>query len=79
MAAYHYEWWTVDIRDEAGRNTWEFKGKSRDHVVKQIDREVAYTNSDANAAKDYWHRKPRILEVYWETLRHDRTGYQRIS
>jgi len=79
MAQYHYEWWTVDIRDEAGTCTWEFKGRNRETIVRQINKEVADTNSDKNAARSVWERKPRILEVNWNTLKLDRVGYQRLS
>ncbi|WP_458397844.1 hypothetical protein [Anaerotignum sp.] len=77
--AWQYEWWTVKIQDEAGTLTWEFKGKSKESVIKQIQKEVQDTNSEANAMLDVWHRKPRIIKVFWETLTLDRIGYQRIG
>lgn len=78
-ASFNYEWWTVSIKDQSGTNEWEFKGKSKEHVVRQIEKEIADTNSEKNRAKDYWHRKPAIIEVYWDTLKLDRIGYQRLS
>lgn len=79
MAEFHYEWWTVDIRDACGRMTWEFQGKDRDHIIRQIEKEVKFTNSEKNALMDFWHQKPKILEVYWDTLKLDRIGYRRMS
>ena len=79
MGSFQYEWWTVDIRSETGRLTWEFKGKNKDSVIKQIEREIKRRDSEKNLAKDCWHREARILEVYWDTLTLDRTGYQRLG
>ena len=79
MASFNYEWWTVSIKDQSGTNTWEFKGKSKEHIVRRIEKEIADTNSEKNLAKDCWHRKPAIIEVYWDTLKLDRIGYQRLS
>lgn len=77
MGQFQYEWWTVSIKDQTGTNVWEFKAKSKDHAVKQIQWMVKYSNSEANLNQDCWHRRPRIVEVYWETLALDRKGYQR--
>lgn len=79
MADFHYEWWTVEITTTCGIYTWEFKGKSKEHVIKQIEKEVSYSKSEMNLAKDIWHRQPEILEVHWNTLVLDRIGYQRLS
>ena len=79
MANFHYEWWTVKIKSEAGTYMWEFKAKSKEHAMKQIKKEVEITNSEKNQSKDFWHRKARIINVYWETLSLDRIGYQRLS
>jgi len=79
MASFNYEWWTVRIRDTAGWLTWEFKGKSRDHVVRQIKKEIADTNSEDNANRPVWKRRAAIIEVDWESLTLDRIGYQRLS
>ena len=78
-ASFNYEWWTVEITDEAGTLTWEFKGKNREGVVRQVEKAVKDSNSEENQRKDVWHRKPRIIGVNWETLKLDRTGYQRLS
>lgn len=77
MGEFKFEWWTIDIRDECGRMGWEFKGKDRDHVIKQIEKEIKSTNSKRNASSDVFHRRPKILEVYWDTLQLNRIGYTR--
>lgn len=76
--SFQYEWWTVQMTVEGhGVMTAEYKGKSRDHVVRQIERDVAFTNSEKNLTADVWHRQNRILDVFWGTLELDRVGYQR--
>lgn len=75
--SFNYEWWTVEVKEPAGKIRMEFKGKSKESVVRQIKKYVKYTNSDENLFKDVWHRQARILEVYWDTLTLDRVGYQR--
>lgn len=77
MVDFRFEWWTVEIRDQLGTCTWEFKGKSKEHVIKQINKEVSDTKSDKNKQREIWCRKPEILEVYWDTLKLDRVGHQR--
>lgn len=79
MAAFHYEYWTVQIKQPTGTYILEIKGKSKENVIKQINKEVAEANSEENQKRDYWHRKQKILEVYWDTLTLDRIGYQRLS
>lgn len=75
---FHYEWWTVEIAVEnMDFQTWEFKGKSKEHIIKQIKKEIEDTNSEKNLEKPLWQRKQRIREVKWETLTLDHTGYQR--
>lgn len=78
MSKFNYEWWTVRILDTSGWNTWEFKGKSKENVVRQINKEVAYTNSKENANRPFWERKARIIKVDWDSLTLDRIGYQRL-
>ena len=77
--SFQYEWWTVDILLGVGQVTAEFKARSKEHVIKQIKREVEKTNSPENLAKPWYDRTWRqpIKEVYWETLTLDRVGYQR--
>ena len=77
MGKFQYEWWTVSIKDQTGTNVWEFKAKSKDHAVRQIKWMDKFTNSLENLNQDCWHRRPRIIEVYWDTLTLDRKGYQR--
>lgn len=79
MASFKYEWWTVKIQDEAGISTCEFKGRSKENVIKQIQKEVQDSNSETNFMRDVWHRKPKIIKVFWETLTLERIGYQRIG
>ena len=62
-SSFNYEWWTVRIKERTGILTWEFKGKNKDHIIKQIQKEM---------------KKGDILEVYWDTLTLDRIGYQTI-
>lgn len=80
MKTFEYQWWTVQIQSETGVCTWEFKGKDKDHVIKQITKEVTKTNSPENLKKSFFQgRKERIIKVFWETLKLDRTGFQRLS
>ena len=67
----------LKINPELGTLNYEFKGKFKESVIKQIKKMVEYTNGEENAKLDIWHRQPKILEVYWETLTLDRKGYQR--
>lgn len=79
MTDFNYEWWTVEIAVEnMGFDTWEFKGKSKDHIIKQIEKAIKDTNSEKNLQKGWLEgRKQRIREVRWETLKLDHIGYQR--
>ena len=77
MKSFHYEWYTVDIRTESGILTYEFKGRSRDSVIRQINKRAEYTNSDKNLSQSWLYREARMLEIFWDTLTLDRTGYQR--
>ena len=70
MASFNYEWWTVEITDQVGTLTWEFKGKSKDSVIKQINKEIEESKYDC--------RRPEILNVNWDSLKLDRIGYQRL-
>lgn len=79
MANFNYEWWTVDVKTPVGVITMEFKGKDRAHVVKQIEKEVRYSNSNENLTLHWTEQHNQILEVYWDTLTLDRVGYQRLS
>ncbi len=78
MSGFQYEWWTVQMTVEGhGVMTAEYKGKSRDHVIKQIEKDVAFTNSDKNLTAGWQTRQSRIFDVFWNTLTLERTGYQR--
>lgn len=74
---FHYEWWTVDITLPTGRICLEIKAKSKAHAVRQIEKEVALSNSSKNASRPWWERKTPIIAVHWETLTLDRVGHQR--
>ena len=78
MANFQYEWWTVDIRYHTGIYHCEFKGKNKDNIIKQIEKEIKYTNSNENLSKPWFLQENRIIEVYWDTLKLDRKGYQRL-
>ena len=75
--SFQYEWWTVDVLLGVGRMTAEFKARSKENAVRQIEREVKKSNSPENLAKPWYEQKQPIKEVYWETLKLDRVGYQR--
>lgn len=77
MGKFQYQWWTVDLELDAGRVTCEYKARSREGAIKQINKEVAYSNSEENLSKPFWFRKNVVKAVYWETLTLDREGYQR--
>ena len=76
--SFQYEWWTVQMTVEGhGVMTAEYKGKSREHVIKQIEKEIVFTNSEKNLSAPWWERQNRILDVFWNTLTLDRIGYKR--
>ena len=72
---FEYEWWTVQIRFATGVQKCVYKGKSKELVVKQIEREVKKSNSPENLATM---RYMPIKEVFWDTLTLDHKGYQRL-
>lgn len=77
MKTFEYEWWTVKIKIPVGIHTWEFQGKSKAHVIKQIEKAIRQGEKDkANNVSDL-NRAPEIIEVYWDTLTLDRKGYKR--
>ena len=74
---FEYEWWTVSIRFPTGTITCEYKGKSKEHIIKQINREITQSNSPENLSRK-WNdpkRKDQILEVHWDTLKFNRSRY----
>ena len=77
MASFNYEWYIVDIVYENGKYPTEFKAKTRETVVRQIDKYVKDSNSEEKQSLDIWHRPQKVLSVDWNTLRLDRTGHQR--
>lgn len=76
--SFQYQWWTVDVQYPHGRLATEFKGKSKDHVIKQIKKWVSDCNSEKSQSKPFWVRPSQVIEVFWDTLVLDRTGYQRL-
>jgi hypothetical protein len=71
MTKYHYEWWTVQVQETTGLTTWELKGRDQEHVVKQIKKQAKEQNDNPYCGN--------VIEVYWNTLKLDRVGYQRLS
>lgn len=65
MASFNYEWWTVLVKCLTGTYSYEFKAKNKQNVIRQIKR---------MEKEDF-----SIVEVYWDTLKLDRVGYQRLS
>ena len=49
------------------------KDINKENIIRQIKKEVKEINSGKRGYQ------PQIIEVYWETLRLDRIGYQRLS
>jgi len=74
---FEYEWWTVSIRFPHGVITCQYKGKSKEHIIKQINREIVCSNKPDNLARSFWDakRKDQILEVYWDTLKFSRVRF----
>ncbi len=79
MKAFNYEWWTVSIRFTTGTVTCEFKGKNKENVIRQIKRSFKASNSPENLNAHWWEYQNQMIEVYWDTLKLDRIGYQRLS
>lgn len=72
MVAFHYEWWTVKVKESIGTTTWELKAKNKENIIRQIKKEVERMNNSKIPC-------PKVIEVYWDTLQLDRVGYQRLS
>ena len=75
---YHFEWWTVEILEATGKCTLEIKAKTKENAIRQINKVVQISNSKENLSKPIWQQKVKIREVYWDTLKIDRIGYQRL-
>ena len=76
MASFNYEWWNVKIRFTNGTFTYEVKAKSKEHAIRQIEKDFKFTNSEKNLSKPFWERQAPMVEVFWDTLELDRVGYQ---
>lgn len=72
---FEYEWWTVKIRFATGTVPCVYKGKNKESIIKQIEREVKRSNTPENLQTM---RYMPIKEVFWDTLTFDRKGYQRL-
>lgn len=80
MSNFQFEWWTVQIIFEGWARPveHEFKAKTKDNAIKQIEKYVEYTHSERNLSQPIWKREHPVHEVLWETLTFDRKGYQRL-
>ena len=79
MSEKHFEWWLVDVLETSGKITWEIKCKSEEHAKKQIIARVKKQNKIADdTTAPVWKRSGKVIEVFWNTLKIDRIGYQRI-
>ena len=65
MANFNYEWWTVSVKCLTGTYPYEFKAKNKQNVIRQIKK---------LEKEDF-----SIVEIFWDTLKLDRVGYQRLS
>lgn len=72
MNNFEYEWWDIDIKDQTGVMTWEFRAKNKENAIKQIKAEVTKINSGKVPFA------PKILEIYWDTMVLDHKGFQRL-
>ena len=77
MASFEYQWWTINIHYTSGWCVTEFKGKTKENIIRQIKKEIADSNSEKNASLPWWERRIPIIEVDWDSLTFDRAGYQR--
>lgn len=69
---FEYEWWTVDVREATGRITYEVKAKNRKNAEKQVIQMASRHDEFIQKV-----RPDFKTEIYWETMKLDRTGYQR--
>ena len=65
---YHYQNWLIKITTESGTDVWEFKAKSKEHVIRQIKREQRFRDSEKNLNQPWFYRQPRILSINWDSL-----------
>ena len=78
MVKFNYEYYTVDVIYTVGKMTTEFKGRDRDHVIKQIKSWMVRKNKQhTDTSIPWWKRGEGVKEIIWETLKLDRTGHQR--
>lgn len=77
--SFQYEWWTVDVLYTTGLACTEFKGKSKEHIIRQIEKWAANRNRKFNdTSLPWWERGCGVKEIRWDTLKLDRVGYQRL-
>ena len=78
MPKFHYEWWTIQVKESTGIIAWEVKCRDREHAVKEIKRRAEYQNQCFHdPSLPWWERGSEVLEIFWGTLALDRTGHQR--
>lgn len=73
MGNFQYEWWNVNLREATGLIILEVKAKNKDGAIKQIKRYAKKHDEEVQAVRPDFH-----TEIYWDTLKLDRTGYQRL-
>ena len=77
MTTFQFEWWTVKIKYSTGIYTVEYKGKNKESVLRQIEKDRKQSNSEENLQKPWLERMDQILDVDYDSLTLNRKGYQR--
>lgn len=77
MGSFQYEWWLVDVIINGTRMALEVKARNKENAIKQIEK-----MANPEKAKDFFEEitAKQLTEgkIFWETLRLDRKGYQRL-
>ena len=77
MSSFQYEWWLVDVIINGTKMALEVKAKNKENAIKQIEKmanlEKAKTFEEMITATQLTEGK-----IFWETLRLDRKGYQKL-
>ena len=63
MKTFNYEWWTVEVRFPCGTMTCEYKGKSKESVIRQIKKDFKDTNSQENLNAPWWEYRNQMVEI----------------
>ena len=72
MGTFQFEWWTVEVKEATGLLTWEIKAKSKEGAIKRIQKLAADHTKEVRTVRPDFQ-----TEVFWETMKLDRKGYQR--